>query len=114
ILRILDIAKNDHALEPRLRAGSLTTYATALRQQARLEEALVAGFEALGALEDGLGRRHPHVVLVRLELAKIYDAQGEPDQGREQLVFAAEVAADVFGPEHPETLRIRELLELSP
>lgn len=114
LLRALDIAKLDETLEPRIRAGIFTSYATTLRMLKRHDEALAAASTALSLVEENMGANHPHGILVRLELAQIYDAQAEPQRAREQLATSLDVARAAFGPEHPETVRIAGLLQDAP
>lgn len=114
LLRALDIAKLDETLEPRIRAGIFTSYATTLRMLERPDEALAAARTALSLVEKNMGANHPHSILVRLELAQIYDARSEPKRAREQRATSLEVARAVFGPEHPETVRIAGLLRDAP
>ncbi|MGH1342700.1 MAG: protein kinase domain-containing protein [Nannocystales bacterium] len=114
ILRALDIAKHDETLEPRLRAAIFTTYAMALRMLARTDEALANATTALGVVQDQIGPKHPHVILVRLELAKIHHDRGEFEQTQEQYSACLDVARAAFGPEHPETVRMQGLLDATP
>lgn len=111
ILRALDIAKHDETLEPRLRAAIFTTYAMALRMQARTDEALATATTALAVVEDSMGAKHPHAILVRLELAKIHRDRGELERTQDQYSASVEIARAVFGPTHPETVRIQGLLD---
>jgi len=111
VLRAIDIAKRDDTLEPRVRAALFSTHAAVQRQLGRPEAAVQSASQALAIIEGELGSRHPHVILVRLELAACHEALGDPLAANAHREAAVVVARDAFGPEHAETKRLQAMLD---
>merc|ERR1719316_2152748 len=90
--------------------GMTYTWACAVKDCGRYDEATKLFQETLQVMTTKLGAEHAYTLQCRAELAHSLHKQGDNTRALEMLRQQVMDARRVFGPEHPNTLEVQEYL----